>query len=160
LPLYLGAAHAEDRAVEVDVLAPGQLGVEPGADLEQRADASADVDIALGRLRDPREDLQERRLAGAVTADDSRRNTLRNLEVEVVERPHPLALLAAQPAGDLRVQRLDALQPVALREPDALDRELRHQKRSTTVRSLRRNANSPTPVTTTMKPSVPATAPT
>ena len=40
------AAHAEDRAVEEDVLAAGQLGVEPGADLEQRADAAVDVDRA------------------------------------------------------------------------------------------------------------------
>ena len=38
----LRPAHAEDRAVEVDVLAPGQLGVEAGADLEQRADPAAD----------------------------------------------------------------------------------------------------------------------
>ena len=30
--------HAEDRAVEVDVLAPGELGVEAGAELEQRGD--------------------------------------------------------------------------------------------------------------------------
>ena len=33
----LRPAHAEDRAVEEDVLAPGQLGVEAGPDLEQRA---------------------------------------------------------------------------------------------------------------------------
>ena len=38
----LGPAHAEDRAVEEDVLAAGQLGMESGADLEQRADASVD----------------------------------------------------------------------------------------------------------------------
>ena len=30
--------QAEDRAVEVDVLAPGQLGVEARAELEQRRD--------------------------------------------------------------------------------------------------------------------------
>ena len=42
----LRRAHAEDGAVEEDVLAAGQLGVEAGADLEQRADAAADADPA------------------------------------------------------------------------------------------------------------------
>ena len=40
LAIDLGLAHAEDGAVEVDVLAAGQLGVEAGADLQQRADAA------------------------------------------------------------------------------------------------------------------------
>ena len=43
----------EDRAVQVDVLAAGQLGVKPGADLEQAADAAAQLDASLGRLGDP-----------------------------------------------------------------------------------------------------------
>ena len=44
----LGAGHAEDRAVEIDVLAAGQLGMKAGADLEQARDAAAD------RRRGPR----------------------------------------------------------------------------------------------------------
>ena len=47
----------EDRAVEEDVLAAGQLGVEAGADLEQAGDAAAEVDAAVGRLGDAAEDL-------------------------------------------------------------------------------------------------------
>ena len=43
LLLDLGASHAEDRAVQEDVLAPGQLGVEARADLEQRPDAPVEV---------------------------------------------------------------------------------------------------------------------
>ena len=39
----LGAAHAEDGAVEEDVLAAGQLRVEAGADLEQARHAAAEV---------------------------------------------------------------------------------------------------------------------
>ena len=62
------AAHAEDRAAEEDVLAAGQLGMEAGADLEQRAHAAGELDAPLGRRRDPREHLQQRRLAGAVAA--------------------------------------------------------------------------------------------
>ena len=47
----LRAAEAEDRCVEVDVLAAGQVGVEPGAELEQGGDASAALDGAGRRLR-------------------------------------------------------------------------------------------------------------
>ena len=47
----LGRAHAEDRAVEVDVLAAGELGVKAGADLEQRADAAVDVARARASAR-------------------------------------------------------------------------------------------------------------
>ena len=47
LAFDLGLAHAEDRAVQVDVLASGQLGVEAGADLQQRRHAAAN----LGRGR-------------------------------------------------------------------------------------------------------------
>ena len=36
--LDLAALHVEDRAVQEDVLAAGELGMEAGADLEQRAD--------------------------------------------------------------------------------------------------------------------------
>ena len=45
--LDLLALHAEDRAVQEDVLAPGELGVEAGADLEQGADAAAEPRLAL-----------------------------------------------------------------------------------------------------------------
>ena len=39
----LGAAHAEDGAVEIDVLASGELGMKAGADLEQAGDAALDA---------------------------------------------------------------------------------------------------------------------
>ena len=41
--LDLLAAHAENRAAHVDVLATGELGVEPGADLEQRAHSTVQL---------------------------------------------------------------------------------------------------------------------
>ena len=46
LLLDLPALHPEDGAVQEDVLAPGQLGVEAGADLEQAPDAPADLGAA------------------------------------------------------------------------------------------------------------------
>ena len=89
--LDLAALHAEDRAVEEDVLAARELRVEARADLEQAADASADLGAARGRRRDPREDLQERRLPGAVASDDAEDLALGHLERDVLERPDLLA---------------------------------------------------------------------
>ena len=73
LGVDLGLAHAEDGAVQEHVLAAGQLGMEAGADLEERAHAAQDLDAPFGGLRDAREDLQERALAGAVAPDDADR---------------------------------------------------------------------------------------
>ena len=86
-PLDLAALHAEDRAVQVDVLTAGELLVETGADLEQAADATANLGPACRRRSDPGEDLQQRRLSCAVAADDAEDLSLRHLERDVAERP-------------------------------------------------------------------------
>jgi hypothetical protein len=59
LPRDLAPPHPEDGAVEVDVLAARELGVEAGADLEQRAHLAADHCAPGRRWRDAREDLQQ-----------------------------------------------------------------------------------------------------
>ena len=43
----LGALHAHDRALQEDVLAAGQIGMEAGGDFDQRADAAAHRASAL-----------------------------------------------------------------------------------------------------------------
>ena len=88
---YLLAAHAEDDAVEEDVLPARQLRMEPGPDLEEAADAAPHLDAPLGRLRDPAEDLQEGRLPGAVSPDDPEPLSPSELEAEVAQRPELLA---------------------------------------------------------------------
>ena len=47
----LGAAHAEDGAVEIDVLAPGEFGMKAGADFEQAGDAALDGHASFGWAR-------------------------------------------------------------------------------------------------------------
>ena len=42
----LGAGHAQDGAVEKDVLPAGQLGMKAGADFEQAGHAAVDFDAA------------------------------------------------------------------------------------------------------------------
>src|SRR5258706_12954625 len=69
--LDLGVLHAEDGAIEVNVLAAGQLTVKAGSHLEQTPHAAVKARTALGRLRDTGEDLQQSGFSGAVAADDS-----------------------------------------------------------------------------------------
>jgi hypothetical protein len=83
----LRAAHAQNRAVEEDVLAAGQLGVEAGAYLQQRADPAADPAPAAGGLGDAREDLEQGALARAVAADDPHHLAALDLERDVFQRP-------------------------------------------------------------------------
>ena len=64
----LVSAHPQNSAVEIDVLAAGELGVKAGADLEQRPHAAVDVRVPGRRLGDSGEDLQQRGLARAVAA--------------------------------------------------------------------------------------------
>src|SRR6266851_4704163 len=67
----LRLCHPEDRAVQKDVLAAGQIGMKPSADLEQACDTAAKRDLARGLLRDARQNIEQRRLAGAVATDDA-----------------------------------------------------------------------------------------
>src|SRR6266700_98237 len=86
----LRPAHAEKRAVEVDIFAPGQVRVKAGADLEQRANASADGRGASSRSRDSGQDLEQRALAGAVAPDDAEYFALGHGKAHVLQRPDRL----------------------------------------------------------------------
>jgi hypothetical protein len=83
----LAARHPHDRALQVDVLAAGQVRVEPGGDLDQGADPAVDLDAPARRPQDLGQQLERRRLAGAVRADDAERLAGADLEREVADRP-------------------------------------------------------------------------
>ena len=88
------ATHAENRPVEIDVLASGELGMKASADLEQAGNATGDGDAPVARLGDARQDLQERGLAGAVAADDPENLTFADLEADILQGPERLCFLA------------------------------------------------------------------
>jgi hypothetical protein len=67
----LRALQPVDRTVQEDVLAAREVGVEACAELQQRADPPPDGDAAPGRLDDPGDQAQQRRLPGAVPADEA-----------------------------------------------------------------------------------------
>ena len=71
--------------MEIDVLASGEFRMEPGPNLQERSDPSLDADPS-GRLDgDPREDLQQRALAGAIASDDPEHLALLDVEGDVFQ---------------------------------------------------------------------------
>src|SRR5436305_7137709 len=97
--------------------------MEAGAELEQRADPTADLDVAAGRLDDPREQAEERRLAGAVAADQADGVSGLDGEGHVLEGPDLCGLRRA--ASEDEVLQRPALPRVDLEAArDAVDRDL------------------------------------
>ena len=114
----LRALEPVDGAVEEDVLAAAEVGVEAGAELEQRADPAADLDAARRRLDDPGDQAQQRRLAGAVAADEPDGLARLDRERDVVERLHVLRLgAAAEDEQLLQAARLVRVDAEAARDP-------------------------------------------
>ena len=119
----LRALQPVDRAVQEDVLAAGEVGVEAGAELEQRADPAADGDAALGRLDDPGDQAQQRRLAGAVPADEPDRLARLDRERDVAQR-QDVARLGAPAEHEQLLQASRLVRPDAEAARDPLDADL------------------------------------
>ena len=88
------ARHAQDGGVEEDVLPAGEVAVEAGAELEQRGQALAALDVPLGRREDPADDLEQGGLAGAVVADQAERGAVLDLERDVAQGPELVQVVA------------------------------------------------------------------
>src|SRR5207253_11232503 len=80
----VAAAEAVDRRAQVDVLDTGELRMEAGADLDQRADAPADLDRTAAGREHPGDQLQQGRLAGPVLTDDAEGLAGSDVEVDVL----------------------------------------------------------------------------
>ena len=90
------ASHPEHAAVEEDVLPARQFGLDAAGDTEQRTDPALHV-AATGRLvGDLADDLQQRRLARAVDADQRQATPRADLEVHVLQDP-PVLVPAPRP---------------------------------------------------------------
>src|SRR6516162_1602534 len=80
----LDAAHAENRAVEIDILAAGELRVKAGADREQACDSPPKDYPPLGWLGDAAQELEKRALAGSVALDDPQYLAALDLEADML----------------------------------------------------------------------------
>src|SRR5215208_636282 len=80
LLVHVPALEAMDGAVHVHVLAAGEVRMETGTELEERGNAAADLEATARRAEDTGDHAKERRLAGAVPADDP--DSLTRVDVE------------------------------------------------------------------------------
>ena len=87
--------EAEDRAVEVDVLSPGQLRVEAGAEFEQSGHLAGDADATAVGPEDLGDAFQQRALPRPVLTDQAERLAFLHLEGDVTQGPE---LLERRPA--------------------------------------------------------------
>src|SRR5262249_29572057 len=71
---------------EDDVLAAGQLPVEPDAERQQGADAAVDDDLPAAGRQDPGDRAHQRGLARAVRADDAEHRAVRDVEADAAHR--------------------------------------------------------------------------
>ena len=95
-PVDLLTGESEDRRVQVDVLAPGEVAVEARAELEQRGDAAVLHDRPRGGPHDPGHALEQRRLARAVVAEEAEGLALVDVDGHVLERPELLVVGLAE----------------------------------------------------------------
>ena len=96
LPLDLRLRHAENRAVQEDVLASGELGVEARADLEQATYAAVQLYPSLRGHGDPGKDLQQRALACAVLAHQPDHLPCPDAEIDVPQGPDTVPVTASR----------------------------------------------------------------
>ena len=73
------------------------------ADLEEGTDPAPHDDLALGRVGDPGEDLEERALAGTISPDDAEDLAALDLEVDVFEGPEGILRLCILPESPDRM---------------------------------------------------------
>src|SRR5205814_8123943 len=82
--------------------------MEAAAELQQRADTSADGHLAERRPHDAGDDLQERRLARAVLADDADRFATAQLQIDRLQRAEMRHVAAAEEEREERPQAVAA----------------------------------------------------
>src|SRR5205085_11206397 len=99
LPLDLFFSHAEYRAIEEDVLTPGQLWMKTRAHFEQAADLPVNLHAPTCRLRYARENFQQCALARAIASDYTDDLSQMNVEADVTKRPNGLLFVATIKAG-------------------------------------------------------------
>ena len=128
--LELALPEAEERAVDPDVVACGELRVEADAELDERRQPAVDSHRSGVLSVDPGEDLEERALAAAVRPDDPEELALVDREAHVVERLLHLVLGAVERVEDVLLERRSPLvrQPEGLRDAPDLDHRTAHTR--------------------------------
>ena len=124
-PAGLPSGEAHHHPVERHVLAGGQLVVESDSKLDERSYAARHPNRTRVGLVDPRQDLEERALPGAVAADDAEELTAVDFEGDLSKRTQHAVLSAGERMDRSFLERIDAVRrdPKRLLDSTRLDRE-------------------------------------
>jgi hypothetical protein len=112
-PLHLVAFKPENRAADPRIFASCQRAVEAGAKRQDRRNAAMHLDAAGCRRGDAADDLQKRRLTGAVAADNADALALANFEAHIVE--HPVLMIEFLPEAEQSLLQLIVVMAVKLK---------------------------------------------
>lgn len=121
------AGQAEEGGVEVDVLAAGEIGVEAGAEFEERGDAAVDGDAAVVGLGQAGDEAEQGAFAGAVGADDGHVFALFDAKGDIAEGPESLVGSAPEPIDDALPEEL-TVSVAGERLGDVLELDRSHYK--------------------------------
>src|SRR5690606_18119966 len=87
----LRTSHTQDCTVEKNILPTGKLRVKASTHFQQRRHASVDLKTASTRIRNARQDLQQRAFPRTIPTNDAYRLALPDLERNILQRPELLA---------------------------------------------------------------------
>ena len=87
LPFHFAAVHAEDGAVEKDVVPTGELGMKTSSHFEKTADPPPDPHQPRRWCCDSRDDFEQGRFSRAVGSDDCNGLPLLDFEGNVLQTP-------------------------------------------------------------------------
>ena len=113
-PVHLLAREPQERSIQIRVLAPAEVRMEAGTDLEERGHPAVDLERATRRFRGPRQELEECRFPGAVRADHAERLARLDREAHVAQRLDPLRRRVLPQEGLLERARALAAELVRL----------------------------------------------
>lgn len=85
-----GMTHSEDSAIEKDILAAAEFGVEASTDLEEAGDTSSIGDGPGGGLGNAAKEFKEGGFAGAIVADHAKDLSLADIESDIPDGPELL----------------------------------------------------------------------
>jgi hypothetical protein len=90
LGINLAPLQAQDRAVQINILPTGEIGMEPGPQFDQSGHAASGPNLATRGKSDFGQQLEDGALSRAIVADDAQHFALLHCEAHVFERPKQL----------------------------------------------------------------------
>src|SRR6185437_6161795 len=112
----LSLMHAQNGAVQVNILAARQFGMKAGPNFQKAAHPASDFDITLRWIRNTRDDFQQRALSGAVRTDQGYGFALCDVEAHIFDSPERVLFASSLPSDSLGLPGIFQLSAQSLPE--------------------------------------------